>query len=226
MERNIPGNIEFINVQAANLNLDCQAPHNTIVDPNEVRLIHRAKSGDNDALGEILESRRKNLFAIIFSRVLHHETAEDLTQVVLMKAVEHFPGYEPRGIPISHWLRRIASNVAKDHLRSKRKRNTVALEAVKDYIYVPGNLQPEHIVEMDFELERVKGLIETMTPAQQKIIKMRLLEGHDYEQIATEDSKTKGNLRVIEHRALKKLRSALIDEAEIEALDLGNESVA
>lgn len=193
---------------------------NIVVDPDQMRLIHQAKSGNTDALGELLESDRNNLFCLIFSRVFNRETAEDLTQTTLMKAVLYFPKYEPRGIPIDHWLKKIARNVVNDYLSSSSKRKTSNLEIVEGSVCVPNCLQPENIVEHDFELERLKGIFRRLAPDQQKVLIMRVIDGCDYDQIADEVGRSVNYTRVMKNRALSRISRMIEFESELEDSDV------
>ena len=47
--------------------------------------------------------------------------AEDITQEVFIKLIRVIPQYMPReGVPFGAWVRRVARNVAYDHLRSRQ----------------------------------------------------------------------------------------------------------
>ncbi|MDH3324712.1 MAG: RNA polymerase subunit sigma-24, partial [Candidatus Peregrinibacteria bacterium] len=51
-------------------------------------LMERAKSGDNDAYGELYEQYFTPIFRFILPKVSMRDTAEDLTQVVFIKVFE------------------------------------------------------------------------------------------------------------------------------------------
>jgi len=59
----------------------------------------------------------------------YHE-AEDVTQTVFLKLMTASDSYEPRGVPFSAWLLRVARNAAIDVLRARRALPTADVRAI------------------------------------------------------------------------------------------------
>ena len=74
------------------------------------RLVEEAKRGDPEAFGRIFDEYAAPIHRFIASRVRSPSDAEDLTQLVFVKALEALPRYEARGIPFGGWLFRLARN--------------------------------------------------------------------------------------------------------------------
>src|SRR5919107_218144 len=83
------------------------------------RLVAEAQGGDPEAFGRIFDAYAAPIHRFIASRVNRPSDAEDLTQLVFVKALEALPRYESRGIPFGGWLFRLARNTVIDHVRTR-----------------------------------------------------------------------------------------------------------
>ena len=82
-------------------------------------LLERAKAGDRDAFGELVEEHRESLRRLCFKMTGSREDAEDLVQETFLKAFLAMGKFEMRS-SLSTWLHRIATNVSLDHQRSRK----------------------------------------------------------------------------------------------------------
>ena len=93
----------------------------TVDDATIERLVQQARDGDAGAFGQLFDHYGEPIYRYIASRVNRPSDAEDLTQVVFVKALEALPRYESRGIPFGGWLFRLARNTVIDHVRTRRE---------------------------------------------------------------------------------------------------------
>lgn len=98
--------------------------------PSDAELVERARQ-DRAAFGELYERYRQRIYHFISSRVDRQEVAEDLTEEVFLKALNHLGNYNDISGSVSPWLFRIASNAIMDHYRRSR-RGKAALHATPD----------------------------------------------------------------------------------------------
>src|SRR4051812_49704955 len=89
---------------------------NRIVD----RAVVRAKQGDREALRYLYIRYADHVYGYVASIVRDDYEAEDVTQHVFAKLMTALPKYEPREVPFSAWILRVARNVAVDHMRQRR----------------------------------------------------------------------------------------------------------
>src|SRR3712207_5827029 len=80
----------------------------------------RAKTGDQDALRFLYLRYADNVFGYVCSIVRDEHDAEDVTQQVFAKMTTALGRYEPRAVPFSAWILRVAHNAAIDHVRARR----------------------------------------------------------------------------------------------------------
>jgi RNA polymerase sigma-70 factor (ECF subfamily) len=86
----------------------------------ESDLITRARAGDSDAMGALLEPWRRPLYAYLYRMVARREDAEDLLQDTLLRAIDRVSRFRGEA-RFKSWLFEIATNVALDHLRKKKR---------------------------------------------------------------------------------------------------------
>ncbi len=97
----------------------CQSNY-AVGDP-DVRLMLRVQKGDSAAFHELVERYRDKVYQQIYLRVMHREEAEDLTQEVFLRVFRHRKRYKPTAKFVT-WLFHIVRNVARNHLRDRRRR--------------------------------------------------------------------------------------------------------
>src|SRR3954465_12028313 len=79
-----------------------------------------AKQGDEDALRYLYLRYADNVYGYVCSIVRDEHEAEDVTQQIFAKLLTALERYEPRSVPFSAWILRIAQNAAIDHMRARR----------------------------------------------------------------------------------------------------------
>jgi RNA polymerase sigma-70 factor (ECF subfamily) len=174
--------------------------------PLEIELlVNRAAGGDIEAFGRIYDLYADRIYRHIYYRTSNIEDARDLTQEVFVKAWQGLPKYKRTKTPFLGWLFTISHNRVIDYYRTK-----------KDHAYLNNELimedtarSPEILAEGQFTQQEVRRAILQLPEAQQQVIIMNFIEGFEYNEIAAALRKTEGNIRVITHRALRKMREIL-----------------
>jgi RNA polymerase sigma-70 factor (ECF subfamily) len=93
------------------------------------QLVRRARTGDEGAFADLLRSHRAAITStLVACGVRQPETAQDLAQDVALRAWDRLDSLkDPR--TFKAWVRRIAANAARDHLRRMAVRKEDELDA-------------------------------------------------------------------------------------------------
>ena len=74
---------------------------------------------------------------------------------------------------------------------------------------------PERLAEANLSQRQIRKTILQLPDEQQQVIMMSFIEGFTYTEIASALGKSEGAIRVIQHRALKKMRSLIDKEKNV-----------
>ena len=96
----------------------------------EVRLMLRVQDGDHDAFRQLVDRYNARIFGFFRRRLGDRQEAEDLTQEVLLRLFRSRHSYKPRAL-FSTWVFHITQNVARNALRSRKRRLWMPLNALK-----------------------------------------------------------------------------------------------
>ena len=94
-------------------------------------LIRRAASGDDGAFEQLVLAHQKQVYNLCLRMSGNPEDAYDLSQEAFVKAWRGLAQYQ-FGAEFSTWLYRLTRNVCIDHLRRKKRQESVPLETEQD----------------------------------------------------------------------------------------------
>jgi len=177
----------------------------TLDDAAIERLVAQAKAGDAWAFGLIFDHYNLAVYRYIASRIHRPADAEDLTQLVFVKALEALPRYEARGIPFGGWLFRLARNAVIDHVRTNREH--VDIESAS---HRPGgDAGPDEVVAVRQALDEVALALDALTDEQREAIALRFFAGLSAREAAAVMGKQEGTVRGLQFRAIAAMRRSL-----------------
>jgi RNA polymerase sigma-70 factor (ECF subfamily) len=84
------------------------------------KLIERCQHGDRQALEQLVETYERPVYNAAYRFLGNPDDAADVTQVVFLKAFEHFDQYDPK-FKFFSWIYRIAINESINHVKRNRK---------------------------------------------------------------------------------------------------------
>ena len=90
---------------------------------DEHALVEAAKR-DPEAFGRLYDVHARAVAHFLYRRTGDHHATEDLLADVFVRALRSLPRYRSRGVPLRHWLLRIADNLASN--RATRERGPAA----------------------------------------------------------------------------------------------------
>jgi RNA polymerase sigma-70 factor (ECF subfamily) len=169
------------------------------------RLVQEARGGDAWAFGLLFDHYHLPVYRYIASRVHRPSDAEDLTQLVFVKALEALPRYQARGVPFGGWLFRLARNTVIDHVRTRH--DHVDLDSAAGH--AGREAGPDEVTLARQELDEVATALEALTDEQREAIALRFFAGLSAREAADVMGKQEGTIRGLQFRAIAALRRSL-----------------
>lgn len=99
---------------------------NPVLRDPDVRLMLRAKAGDQTAYNQLVNTYRDRLVGVLTHLLQSQEAAEDVAQEVFLRVYKARHGYQPTA-KFSTWLFRIANNLASNTRRDLGRRRETNL---------------------------------------------------------------------------------------------------
>lgn len=163
--------------------------------------VTRAKAGDNGAVHFLYVRFADDVYGYISSIVQDSHEAEDITQNVFAKLPRAIQKYEPRQVPFTAWILRVARNAALDHLRSRRQ---IPVEEVR--------IDDDHHEDVAFDRSQaLRDALWRLPMEQREVLVLRHLVGLSPLEIADRLGKTEGSVHGLHHRGRAALQLALRD---------------
>jgi RNA polymerase sigma-70 factor (ECF subfamily) len=177
---------------------------------DEAILVQKAIGHDAEAFGKLYDMHVDRVYRNIYYRVGNEADAEDLTQQVFLKAWQAIGKYKKMASPFVAWLMTISHNLVIDFYRTRKDRAYLEAEVLAD----DSAPSPEREAEASIEQQRLRRAILQLGGDEQQVVMLRFIEGFEFAEIASLLKKREGNIRVILHRALAKLRNILEKEGD------------
>jgi len=167
----------------------------------------RAKTKmDVETLELIYRQYYKNVYNYIGFRINNHFDAEELASLVFEKAIGKWHSYNPT-FPAEAWLIGIAKNTVTDYLRAKKRKYFVSLDSIINL--VSPNKQPDEVAVINEENRILIVAMSKLSDQERQILSMKFATDLKHYEIAKILDIGDSNVRVIVHRALKKLRKLM-----------------
>ncbi len=174
---------------------------------NEKQLLESAIRGEASAFGLLYDKYQPNIFRFIFLKVSRREEAEDLTHQVFLNAWQNIEAFEDQGLPLSSWLYKIARNKVIDYYRTKK--SITSIENVSEDYFETSRDGGMETIGNKIEVEEIYRALKKLSPEYQEIIIMRFVEELSPREIAKITGKKNGAIRVLQFRALRRLKKIL-----------------
>ena len=188
---------------------------------DEREYVQRCADGDQEAAGLLYDVYVTRLYRYCLARVSNEADAEDLAEEIFLKALGAIDRFEWRDLgasdrsPFGAWLFRIAHN----HVASHHHRVAVRGPMSEIPEWIPdGKRGPADLAETQITIEEVFKLVDQLPEAQREVIRLRFGAGLNIAETAEALDKRQGNVKVLQHKAVKRLRSMLMQEAATAAM--------
>lgn len=179
---------------------------------DERQLVELAGAGNEDAFEQLVKAHEARVYHLALRMTGDRETAFDLTQETFLKAW-HAIGMFQFDSKFSTWLCRIASNTCIDHLRRKRRYQTVSLtdpEESRALDLPDSSFDPAVLTERAQDREAVLQALEQLPVEYRTVLSLRALEDMSYEEIGQVLDMNPGTVKSRIFRAREKMRQLLL----------------
>jgi RNA polymerase sigma-70 factor (ECF subfamily) len=167
----------------------------------EYEIIDRSKK-DPSAFGVLYEKYFDRIFNFVYTQTDNEDLTSDLCSQTFLIALNNVHKFEFRGVPVSAWFYKIASNEVNKHYRKIKSQKTYSLEEVR--------LRELFLREdEDYSEETLTKLLQLMKelPADMlEVLQLRFFEDKDFKEIAFILDITESGAKMRTYRALDRLR--------------------
>ncbi|WP_420629728.1 sigma-70 family RNA polymerase sigma factor [Candidatus Leptofilum sp.] len=168
---------------------------------DELLLLHRAKSYDQDALAQVHEQYYGAIYRYMTFRVNDLQTAEDLTSEVFVRFLHAIQQKNAPQKTIRGWLFGTASLILKEHYRKKKRSQLTELTEA-----LPGETAvPTEKLEVQESKEALRQAMANLTEEQRQVLALRFGYEMPVRDVAETMNKSEGSVKMLQMRAIAAL---------------------
>jgi RNA polymerase sigma-70 factor (ECF subfamily) len=145
-------------------------------EPTDASLVARAQEGDRAAFAALVERYQRPLGSFLWRLTRDRELASDLTQDAFLRVYRSIAGTPP-GLLLRPWLYRIATNLAYDHFRRRRRLGRLPIGLV-------GRQAAEDESTSVEERELVQLALDRLRPSERAVLLLCAVEQLTYSEVA------------------------------------------
>lgn len=173
---------------------------------DEMKLLHRARSLDQEALAEVHNRYYDAIYRYIAFRVNDVPTAEDLTSEVFLRLLNALRDKSAPQNTLRGWLYGVASHVLKEHYRRKKRDSFTQL-----HDDMPTSEQSlDHQVDAILQNENLQAVMSGLTEEQQNVLALRFGFGMPIQEVASTMGKSEGSVKMLQARAISAISQRIM----------------
>jgi RNA polymerase sigma-70 factor (ECF subfamily) len=183
----------------------------------DVAIVEAVRSGDAEAFRVLVERHKHRLYAVILRLVGDPCQAEELAQETFVRAFRALKGFRGES-SFGTWLTQIGIHVARDRMRSARRRSIVSIDAPQEthrpsleLVDTSPASDPGFEVEAEEERRLMRIALASLPPEYREVLVLKHFEDWAYGEIAAVTGATVGTLKVRAYRARHLLRERLTE---------------
>jgi RNA polymerase sigma-70 factor, ECF subfamily len=196
-------------VAAATATTRPAGPITGAADVDTIEQVRLAQEGSAHAFALLYDRYVDQVFAYVYHRVGHRQTAEDLVSDVFLRALRRISTFKWQGVDFGAWLMTIARNRVHDHFKSARFRLEATVEEVFDTPVTGGADDPEQALLSADLAAHVHTAIGQLKGEQAEVLYLRFIQHLNVAETAQVMGKTDGAIKALQYRALKSLAKLL-----------------
>ena len=176
----------------------------------ERELLLRIQS-DKREFGTLFDHYYKPIFGYLYRRTGDYDLAKDMAAETFLRAYLKISSFSWKGISLSAWLYKIATNEANQAFRRNRYK-PVTLESILDHEFLRQTNTEEERTALENELKEhqdfllVQQALKRVDLRYQEVIALRYFESKDIREIGEILGKPDGTIKSLLSRGLEKLR--------------------
>jgi RNA polymerase sigma-70 factor (ECF subfamily) len=171
------------------------------------------RGGDSEDIEQQLVAAAPRVYGFLIRLVGRPDVAEDLMQETMLRAFRSLETYLPEG-KFHAWVFRIATNLARDWIRSRKRRPVTGLEDDSDALpaTLRGDARPEAGLVRSEQAQAVEMAVAQLSDADREVLLMRYYGELPFKEIARATGEPLGTVLARAHRALAKLGDLVSEE--------------
>lgn len=190
----------------------------------EVRLMLRVRNDEPGAFAELIQCFWPKVFGRFYRLLANRQDAEDLVQEVFLRLYRARKRYKPSA-KFNTWLYHIAQNVARNAIRSRRRKPLIGLgqlqgseEQHSPLPQVRANAEdsPSHPLELLELASMVRAAVSDLGERQRTALELHQFQDQSYAEIAEQMEMSPKAAKSLLYRARLQLRSQLKSMVESE----------
>ena len=171
----------------------------------ELILLSRARSLDQEALAEIHNIYYDAIYRYISFRISSVQTVEDLTSEVFVRFLSALRERSAPQKTLKGWLYGVASLVVKEQYRKQaRAKHTFLDESIPSQ-----ESSPEQHVARKMVKEKLRTALGELTQEQQNVLALRFGDGMPIREVAKTVNKSEGSVKMLQKRGISALARIL-----------------
>lgn len=171
---------------------------------SDADLVRRCLAGDESGYAALLERHQGRVYSFLWRMAGDAHDAEDLAQVVFLKAFRSLESFDPTR-PFHSWLFAIAHHAALDFLRARR--SALSLDHDEHPIEPADSTDgPERLAEISLDGALVERLLAALPPLYREALLLRHVSGLSVEETAAVLGLPEGTVKVRLFRAREMMR--------------------
>jgi RNA polymerase sigma-70 factor (ECF subfamily) len=168
-------------------------------------LVQRAQARDAEAWDMLYRRMHGPLFRYARRRLPDAAAADDAVSETMARALARIPAFTWRGAGFEAWLFGVLRNV----VREQRRRSMRTFGPGAGSAPVQHTTPVDHLLAAEEAVE-VRAAFGRLSPSDQKVLELRLVEGLTAEQVAAVQGRRPGAVRMAQSRALARLRDLMV----------------
>lgn len=168
---------------------------------DDISLVRQAQNGDHSAFEKLYRKYLNLVYGYVFKKTSSQQDCEDLTSEIWLNVLESLESFDEKS-SFKNWVFGIVKYKILDYYREKYK--MVKTPLLED-IFIEEDAEKDEKSDPEHEHKLLK-ILERLPENYKKVLELRFLKGYTTGEIAGELNLSISNVKILQHRALKKAR--------------------